>query len=97
MLYLRHPSSLEHDPTVLSPEHPDTPERVGAIESAMAASGWLGCDVRQAPAATERSHHAGADHGTADSIRPEPFADAVAASYRSGHRASTDVHRAGPA
>src|SRR6185312_5923738 len=53
MLYLRHPSSLEHDPTVLSPEHPDTPERIGAIEAAMAASGWLGCDVREAPAATE--------------------------------------------
>lgn len=53
MLYLRHPSSMEHDPTLLSPEHPDTPERIGAIESAMAASGWLGCDVREAPAATE--------------------------------------------
>jgi acetoin utilization deacetylase AcuC-like enzyme len=54
LLYLRHPSSLEHDPTVLSPEHPDTPERVGAIEAAMAASGWLGCEVREAPAATGR-------------------------------------------
>jgi acetoin utilization deacetylase AcuC-like enzyme len=54
MLYFRHPSSLEHDPTVLSPEHPDIPERIGAIEAAMAASGWLGCDVREAPAATER-------------------------------------------
>jgi acetoin utilization deacetylase AcuC-like enzyme len=53
VLYLRHPSSLEHDPTVLSPEHPDTPERIGAIEAAMAASGWLGCDVREAPPATE--------------------------------------------
>lgn len=53
MLYLRHPSSLEHDPTLLSPEHPDTPERISAIESAMAASGWLGCDVREAPPATE--------------------------------------------
>ncbi|HET6870423.1 MAG TPA: histone deacetylase [Solirubrobacteraceae bacterium] len=54
VLYLRHPSSLEHDPTVLSPEHPDTPERISAIETAMAASAWLGCDVREAPAATER-------------------------------------------
>ncbi len=53
VLYLRHPSSLEHDPTVLSPEHPDTPERIGAIDAAMAAAGWLGCDVREAPAATE--------------------------------------------
>lgn len=53
MLYLRHPSSLEHDPTVLSPEHPDTPERIAAIEAAMAASEWLGCEVREAPPATE--------------------------------------------
>ena len=54
MLYFRHPSSLEHDPRLLSPDHPDTPERIGAIESAMAQVGWLGCDVRDAPAATER-------------------------------------------
>jgi acetoin utilization deacetylase AcuC-like enzyme len=54
VLYIRHPSSLEHDPTVLSPDHPDTPERISAIEDAMAASGWLGCDVREAPAATGR-------------------------------------------
>jgi len=54
MLYFRHPSSLEHDPRLLSPDHPDAPERIGAIESAMAQVGWLGCDVRDAPAATER-------------------------------------------
>jgi acetoin utilization deacetylase AcuC-like enzyme len=60
LLYLRHRSSLDHDPTLLSPEHPDTPERIGAIEAAMAASGWLGCDVRDAPAATE--HELGLVH-----------------------------------
>jgi len=26
MLYIRHPSSLEHDPSLLSPEHPDNPD-----------------------------------------------------------------------
>ncbi|MFZ0975981.1 MAG: histone deacetylase [Solirubrobacteraceae bacterium] len=54
MLYFRHSSSLEHDPRLLSPDHPDTPERISAIDTAMAQVGWLGCDVRDAPAATER-------------------------------------------
>jgi len=54
MLYFRHPSSLEHDPRLLSPDHPDTPERISAIEKAMAQVGWLGCDVRDAPPAAER-------------------------------------------
>ncbi len=54
MLYFRHSSSLEHDPRLLSPDHPDTPERIGAIDTAMAQVGWLGCDVRDAPAAGER-------------------------------------------
>ncbi|HTT28860.1 MAG TPA: histone deacetylase [Solirubrobacteraceae bacterium] len=54
LLYFRHPSSLEHDPRLLSPDHPDTPERIVAIETAMARVGWLGCEVRDAPAAPER-------------------------------------------
>ena len=54
MLYFRHPSSLEHDPRLLSPDHPDAPERITAIETAMAQVGWLGCEVREAPPATER-------------------------------------------
>ncbi len=54
MLYFRHSSSLEHDPRLLSPDHPDTPERISAIDTAMAQVGWLGCDVRDAPAAAER-------------------------------------------
>ena len=53
MLYFRHPSSLEHDPTVRSPGHPDAPERIGAVEAAMERLEWLGCEVREAPAATE--------------------------------------------
>jgi acetoin utilization deacetylase AcuC-like enzyme len=54
MLYFHHPSSLAHDPSVDSLDHPDTPERISAIEAAMSQVGWLGCDVREAPAATER-------------------------------------------
>ena len=53
MLYFRHPSSLEHDPTVRSPGHPDAPERIVAIEAEMTRQGWLGCEVSDAPAATE--------------------------------------------
>jgi acetoin utilization deacetylase AcuC-like enzyme len=53
VLYFRHPSSLEHDPTVRSPGHPDAPERIGAVETAMERLDWLGCEVREAPAATE--------------------------------------------
>jgi acetoin utilization deacetylase AcuC-like enzyme len=54
MLYFRHSSSLAYDPSVQSLDHPDTPERIGAIEAALSQVGWLGCDVREAPAATER-------------------------------------------
>jgi acetoin utilization deacetylase AcuC-like enzyme len=53
MLYLHHPSSLEHDPGALSPEHPDTPERLTVLEAAMEAADWLGCERVSAPAATE--------------------------------------------
>jgi acetoin utilization deacetylase AcuC-like enzyme len=54
VLYLHHSSSLAHDPSLLSPDHPDTPERIVAIEGAMSRVGWLGCEVRDAPAATEQ-------------------------------------------
>jgi acetoin utilization deacetylase AcuC-like enzyme len=54
VLYYHHPSALAHDPSLLSPDHPDTPERITAIEAAMSRVSWLGCDVREAPAATER-------------------------------------------
>ena len=54
MLYFRHPFSLEHDPRLLSPDHPDTPERIVALETAMAQVGWLGCEVREAQPATEQ-------------------------------------------
>jgi acetoin utilization deacetylase AcuC-like enzyme len=53
VLYYRHLSSLEHDPGAWSPEHPDLPERIVAIERALDAADWAGCELRDAPQATE--------------------------------------------
>ena len=50
-LYLGHPACLEHDPCELSPGHPDTPERLIALESELAARDWLGWERRLAPPA----------------------------------------------
>jgi acetoin utilization deacetylase AcuC-like enzyme len=52
-LYFSHPACLEHDPRVHMPEHPDTPERLEAIEQALAARDWLGWERREAPPARE--------------------------------------------
>ena len=52
-LYLSHPACLEHDPRAHMPEHPDTPERLQAIERALAARDWLGWERRTAPPAEE--------------------------------------------
>jgi acetoin utilization deacetylase AcuC-like enzyme len=54
VLYFHHPSSLTHDPALLSPDHPDVPERIRAVEAAMQQVDWLGCEVREAAAASER-------------------------------------------
>ena len=54
MLYLSHPSSLEHDPRAHMPGHPDTPERLLAIERVLADRDWLGWERREAPPAEER-------------------------------------------
>ncbi len=48
-LYLRHPSSLDHDTGM----HPERADRIRAVEGALAARDWLGWEVREAPAATE--------------------------------------------
>jgi acetoin utilization deacetylase AcuC-like enzyme len=53
MLYFSHPACLEHDPRVHMPEHPDTPERLLAIEALLAKQDWLGWERRQAPPASE--------------------------------------------
>jgi len=52
-ILLSHPASLEHDPRRFIPGHPDTPERIVAIEAALAERDWLGWERRQAPAASE--------------------------------------------
>ncbi len=52
-LYFSHPACLEHDPRVYSPEHPDTPERLLTLESALAQRHWLGWERREAPVAGE--------------------------------------------
>ncbi len=54
MRVFEHPASLEHDPSVLSPDHPDVPERIEAIEAVMTAAGWPGCERVQASAAEDR-------------------------------------------
>jgi acetoin utilization deacetylase AcuC-like enzyme len=53
-LYFSHPACLEHDPRVYSPAHPDTPERLLTLESALAQRDWLGWERREAPAASEQ-------------------------------------------
>jgi acetoin utilization deacetylase AcuC-like enzyme len=50
-LYYSHPACLEHDPRAYIPGHPDTPERLLAIERALDDAGWLGWERRRAPAA----------------------------------------------
>src|ERR1700722_16910566 len=52
-LYFSHPACLEHDPQAYMPEHPDTPERLRAIERALARDDWLGWQQREDPPATE--------------------------------------------
>jgi acetoin utilization deacetylase AcuC-like enzyme len=54
VIYFDHPACLEHDPRAQLPEHPDTPERLYAIERALARRDWLGWERRQAPLADER-------------------------------------------
>jgi acetoin utilization deacetylase AcuC-like enzyme len=57
-LYLRHPSSFEHD----TGGHPENGRRLTVIEEAMSDRDWLGMELVEAPAATreqiERVHSA---------------------------------------
>ena len=58
-LYVRHPSSFEHD----TGGHPESARRLVAIEEALANRDWLGLELVEAPAAgreqLERVHGAG--------------------------------------
>jgi acetoin utilization deacetylase AcuC-like enzyme len=53
MLYFSHPSSLEHDPRLGLPGHPEQPDRLRAIEAALGERDWLGWERREAPVASE--------------------------------------------
>jgi acetoin utilization deacetylase AcuC-like enzyme len=53
MLYFSHPACLEHDPGEGLPGHPEQPDRLRAIEAALAEREWLGWERREAPAASE--------------------------------------------
>ena len=53
-LYFDHPACLEHDPRSRMRTHPDTPERLYAVEQALQARDWLGWERRWAFAAKER-------------------------------------------
>ena len=53
MLYFSHPACLEHDPRQGLPGHPESPERLRAIEAALGKRGWLGWERREAPRASE--------------------------------------------
>jgi acetoin utilization deacetylase AcuC-like enzyme len=53
-LYFDHPACLEHDPRSRMPTHPDTPERLDAIERALQARDRLGWERRRASPADER-------------------------------------------
>lgn len=52
-LYFSDAACLEHDPRVHMPEHPDTPERLEAIERMLAEHDWFGWERRAAPPAEE--------------------------------------------
>src|ERR1700690_4149057 len=52
-LHFSHPAGVEHDPRAHMPEHPDTPERLLAIERVLADSDWLGFERCEAPASSE--------------------------------------------
>jgi acetoin utilization deacetylase AcuC-like enzyme len=53
-LYFSHPACMEHDPRELSPGHPDTPERLVALERELAARDHLGWEGCSAPEASEQ-------------------------------------------
>jgi acetoin utilization deacetylase AcuC-like enzyme len=52
-LYFSHPACLAHDPREGMPGHPESPERLLAIERHLEQRDWLGWERREAPAARE--------------------------------------------
>ncbi len=54
MIYIHSPASLLHDPVALSPDHPDNPSRLVAIEAALNAADSDDLHRYEAPAASPR-------------------------------------------
>jgi acetoin utilization deacetylase AcuC-like enzyme len=97
VLYFSHSACLEHDPRPLMPSHPDTPERLEAIEAALAERDWLGWDRRAAPPASEADLELVHSPGLVEKIRGlcesgggaiDPDTYVVPASYRAALHAA---------
>jgi acetoin utilization deacetylase AcuC-like enzyme len=52
-LYFTHPACLEHDPREISTWHPDTPERLRALQAALREREWPEWEWREAHAASD--------------------------------------------
>ncbi len=97
VLYFSHPACLDHDPASLMPGHPERPERLRAVERALAGRDWLGAERREAPLASEAElelvHGAAHVSGIRElcargggAIDPDTYA--VEASWEAARRAS---------
>ncbi len=73
ILYLHHPSSLEHE----TGSHPERPERIVAIERELERRGWAGCRREAAP-------HV--DRALLAKVHPEEYIETIARASRSGPR-----------
>ena len=96
-LLFEHPGSRGYDPREQIAEHPDTPERIDAIDAALAAVDWLGWERRVAPMATRAELEAVHDAGLVDMIEQlvaggggliDPDTHVDAAGYRAARHAS---------
>ena len=67
-LLFEHPGSRDFDPRGQIAEHPDTPERIDAIDAALAVVDWLGWERRVAPMATRAELEAVHDADLVDMI-----------------------------
>ncbi|MGO9956248.1 MAG: histone deacetylase [Solirubrobacteraceae bacterium] len=90
------PGSRDYDPRAQIAEHPDTPERIDAIDAALAAIDWLGWERRVAPIATRAELEAVHDPRLIDMIEAlvaagggpiDPDTPVDAASYRAARHA----------
>ena len=78
-LYIRHPSSLEHD----TGAHPERPARIEAIEARLSRADWLGLEVVEAPAA---------DRAQLERVHPPEHVDSIAGlSHRGGGMIDADT------